>query len=93
MNELKILYVDLLRHVNIMKADTKEMGKEIDSLLGLTQWESIEACVNDIDMIAQRIKAYCANVRTLVDNFLINGPYEGQRAGVTPLESLAGKEE
>lgn len=91
MDDLKILFADLYRHTAAIKDETKEMAKNINVLMDQTDWNEITMCADSIASIAARIKAYGANMEKLVDKFLQDGPYEGQSAGITPLESLGGR--
>lgn len=92
MDETKILFADLYGMINAMKAETKELGKNAEKLLANGQWETLALIAEDILGQSSRIRAVTNAISNAVAGYIEDGPYEGQRAGVTPLEGIAGAE-
>ncbi len=93
MEHQKILFADLYRLINAIKNELKQTGKEIDRLLNGGDWESISMTVNGIESGAQIIGDMA---KTMIDNadlFPQKGTYQGQSAGMLPLEARILKEE
>lgn len=90
----KMLFADLYRLLGNIKGEIKEIAKNIDTLMYTDEdWQHLSLTVNGIVAEAEIIKALCQAMVTNADIFLKNGPYEGEAAGVTPLEGMVNRNE
>ena len=88
MEEQKILFADIFRLIAGIKDELKAATKDCGTLLDGGDWESITMRVNAIAAEAQLIQSMAKYMNDNIAQFLENGPYEGQSAGILPLESL-----
>lgn len=88
MEEQKILFADIFRLIAGIKDELKAASKDCGTLLDGGDWESITMRVNAIAAEAQLIQSMARCMNDNITRFLENGPYEGQSAGVLPLENL-----
>lgn len=91
MEHQKILFADLYRLINAIKDEIKVTNKEIGALLETNpnDWESLSITVNHIIAEASLISSIAQGMIQNGDQFLQDGPYAGERAGILPLEQLA----
>ena len=92
MEEQKILFADLYRLMGAARSELKMLGKQVESLLLWMDWDSLSLTTNEIISLSARIGNIAQAMIDATDTFLQNGPYEGERKGVTPLEGLANDE-
>lgn len=88
MEEQKILFADIFRLIAGIKDELKAASKDCGTLLEGGDWESITMRVNAIAAEAQLIQSMARYMNENITQFLEHGPYEGQSAGILPLESL-----
>lgn len=83
------MFADLYRLADAAKAELKEQAKDIGKLLSVdtSDWYSVDSCVSSIVNQAVLIKTIAQYMIDNADKFLENGPYKGQTARLTPIES------
>ena len=90
MERQKLLFSDLYRLLTSIKGNTKTMAKDIDNLLfEFADWDSATTNVTGLISTADRIRIIAESMMVLASGFLEGGPYEKQRAGTLPLETMA----
>lgn len=92
MEEQKILFADLYRLTEDAKEKIKILNKVLPGLLKVETWPNITKIVNGISLEATNIRRIAGEIEHSIKEFVTYGLYEGQRAGSTPLESMADKE-
>ena len=93
MEEQKILFADLYRLTEGIKEELKVLNKELPNLLKNEDWPALTAMLNIIHSEAAIIYKMSECIAINVNEFLDKGPYEGQRGGRMPLESLAEEDD
>ena len=93
MNEVKILFADLYRMVGQIKSETKEIQKMANDLPIMIDWVSMANTAEVIMSQAMRVRNLSDAIVHATISFIQNGPYEGQRPGVTPMEALAEEDD
>lgn len=89
MEELKILFADLHKLHGALKDEVRDVGKMIEALLPGGDWNDVSNSVNDLITEITFAKNITQMMINEADKFLQDGPYAGEQAGITPLESLA----
>ncbi|MBR4457605.1 MAG: hypothetical protein IKS31_01465 [Clostridia bacterium] len=90
MEEQKILFADVYRLLGSIRAELKMIDKAAQELLyEQPDWEHVSMIVNGISADAELARKMSECIRLHVTNFLENGPYAGESAGITPLEAMA----
>lgn len=88
----KTTFAEIYKLAGAMKNEIKSIEKINDQMLyvdGAADWDRVTRGMNTIVASAELIARLSQEVGLAVDNLLSLGPYEGQRAGVGPLEAMA----
>ena len=91
MNEVKILFADLFRMIGAIKGEAKEMQKIVNNLPYTIDWMNMASSAETVMQSAIHIRALSDAIARATMIFIEEGPYEGQKAGLTPLEALDDK--
>lgn len=90
MEEQKILFADIYRLLGSIRGELKVIDKSAQELLyKQADWDQTSLLVNGIASEADIVRRMSEAIMVYINGFLDGGPYEGERAGTTPLEALA----
>ena len=92
----KILFAEIYKMADTLKAECKSIEKlngEAVFMDGEAEWERISRTMNTIVTSATLAERISREITARVDLFLRNGPYEGESAGLSPMEALAREAE
>ena len=88
MEEQKILFADLYRHLRTIRDGIKLIEKGAQSLLTGGTWQNMTLTLNGIVAEARTLEATSSAMEAETALFLEHGPYIGQGANRLPLEGL-----
>lgn len=88
MDQGKVLFADLYRHLRTIREEIKLIEKGAQSLLAGGTWENLTMTLNSIVAEARILEATSSAMETETSIFLRGGPYIGQGADRLPLEGL-----
>lgn len=91
-DELKKTFAEIYKLAGALKNEIKSIDKLNDAMLYIdpvNEWERVSRQVNTIVTSAELAGRLSQQIVKRADDLLALGPYEGERAGVGPMEAMA----